>query len=352
VARAEESTLNRRGRDVRHSGTLLIALFVFLAACTAAPAGTPGAPGPTGTAAAGPPGDLEAVNLRLNWVIAGNHAPFFLAKEEGYWEECGLDVSLAAGQGSGDTAQLVANRTQQFGLTDAVSITAGRVRGLPVTGLGVVYQTNPTSIVSKKATGITEPADLEGKTFGAVPGGSAYLLGKALMAQNDVDVSTIREVTVPAPGIAQLLSDQVDFITFFGNEVANIDPNPEENLNVMWAKDYGQDIYGLTLATHPDYITENPDAVRCFLQGVRRGFAEAGNDREAALNALEAANPETAERREVHRLMLDGVFEFTGEDFLAQTLEKWTQTQQVLLDSGVIESTGDVQTFFTTEFDE
>ena len=344
---------------MRRSSTFAIGLLIILAACTAAPAQSPSAPGPTGTpggatsAPASPaaPGDLEAVDLRLNWVIAGNHAPYFLAKQEGYWEECGLDVSMAAGQGSGDTAQLVANRSQDFGLTDAVSIVAGRVRELPVTGLGVVYQTNPTSIVSKKATGITEPADLEGKTFGAVPGGSAYLLGRALMAQNDVDTSTVREVTVPAPGIAQLLSDQVDFITFFGNEAANIDPNPEENLNVMWFRDYGQDIYGLTLAAHPDYISENPEAVECFLDGVRRGFEAAEADPEAALDALEAANPETAERREVHRLLLEGAFEFAGDDLLSQSLEKWTETQQVLSDSGIIETTIDAQEFFTTEFE-
>lgn len=349
---------------MRHSRSVLSVLFVFLAACSAAPSQAPGTSGPTatpaatsgGTAAAtgaapGTTGPLTAVDFRLNWVIAGNHAPYFLAKQEGFWAECGLDVSMAAGQGSGDTAQLIANRSQDFGLTDAVSITAGRVRELPVTGLGVVYQTNPTSIVSKKATGITEPADLEGKIFGAVPGGSAYLLGRALMAQNDVDTSTVREVTVPAPGIAQLLSDQVDFITFFGNEAANIDPNPEENLNVMWFKDHGQDIYGLTLATHPDYITENPEAVQCFLDGVRRGFEAAADDPEAALDALEALNPETAERRAVHQLLLEGAFEFAGDDLFAQTLDKWTETQQVLLDSDVIESTVDVETLFTTEFE-
>ena len=75
------------------------------------------------------PVEMTSVDFRLNWVIAGNHAPFFLAKQEGFWEDCGLDVSMAAGQGSGDTAQLVANGSQQFGLTDAVSIIAGKTRG-------------------------------------------------------------------------------------------------------------------------------------------------------------------------------------------------------------------------------
>jgi NitT/TauT family transport system substrate-binding protein len=340
---------------MRRLGSLgtVAALAVSLAACAGAPAQTPTAAPtsqPTQVPVQPTQVPVQSVGLRLNWVIAGNHAPYFLAKQEGFWEACGLDVSIAAGQGSGDTAQLIANQSQAFGVTDAVSIIAGRVRELPVTALGVVYQTNPTSIVSKKATGITSPQDLEGKTFGAVPGGSAYLLGKALMEQNDVDVDSVREVTVPAPGIAQLLSDQVHFITFFGNEAANIDPNPEENLNVMWFRDYGQDIYGLALAAHPDYIAANPDAVRCFLDGVRQGFAAAAADPAAAVDALVALNPETAERRTVHEKLLEGALDFTGDTLLAQSLEKWNATQQALSDSGIIETTIDAQQFFTDEF--
>jgi NitT/TauT family transport system substrate-binding protein len=294
------------------------------------------------------PVEMTSVDFRLNWVIAGNHAPFFLAKQEGFWEECGLDVSMAAGQGSGDTAQLVANGSQQFGLTDAVSIIAGATRGLEITALGVVYQTNPASIVSKKAADITELSDVAGRTWGAVPGGSPYLLLKALFAENNI--TDVREVSVPAPGIAQLLADQVDFITFFANEVANIDPDPEAHLNVVPLADYGQDIYGLAIASNPDYIAENPDQVQCFVDGVRKGWEAAEADPEAALDALEAANPETAERRAVHEALLQGAFDYAGDDLLTQTAEKWEETQRVLSDAGIIESTVDVADVFTDEY--
>ena len=295
------------------------------------------------------PVEMTSVDFRLNWVIAGNHAPFFLAKQEGFWEDCGLDVSMAAGQGSGDTAQLVANGSQQFGLTDAVSIVAGATRGLEITALGVVYQTNPASIVSKKAADITSLEDVAGRTWGAVPGGSPYLLLKALFAEEGI--ADVREVSVPAPGIAQLLSDQVDFITFFANEVANIDPDPDANLNVLPLADFGQDIYGLAIASSPDYIAENPDKVQCFVDGVRQGWEAAEADPEAALDALEAANPESAERRAVHEALLQGAFDYDGDgDFLAQTADKWDETQQVLADAGIIESTVDVTDIFTDEY--
>jgi NitT/TauT family transport system substrate-binding protein len=340
---------------------LLLGLMLVIAAC-GEQAASPDAPATPGEATPEPtngetqpspdvtPVEMTSVDFRLNWVIAGNHAPYFLAQQEGFWEECGLEVSMAAGQGSGDTAQQVANQSQEFGLTDAVSIVAGQTRGLPVVSLGVVYQTNPSSIVSKADAGIETLQDVEGKTWGAVPGGSPYLLLNALFEENDIDSASIREVSVPAPGIAQLLSDQVDFITFFGNEAANIDPNPEENLNVIPFVDYGQDIYGLAIASHPEYIEQNPDQVRCFVQGVRRGFEAARADPTAALDALEAANPETAERRAVHERLLEGAFEYAGTDLLAQTTEKWTETQRVLSDAQIIESTVEVSGLFTDEY--
>ena len=273
------------------------------------------------------------VSFRLNWVVAGNHAPFYLAEEKGYWTRCGLDVTMTPGTGSGATAQLVANGSQEFGLTDAVSITAARARGLPVKSIGVVYQTNPSSIVSKKSAGITKLQDVAGKTWGAVPSGSPYLLLKALFKK--YSITTVKEADVPSPGIAQLKTGQVDFITFFGNEAANVDPDADTTLNVVWFKDYGQDIYGLALATSDDYLKNHPREVACFRQGVIDGFKEAKANPEAALQALYEKAPLTKNAPKVQAALLKGALEFAGNDLLAQSAGKWDTTQQLLLDAGI-----------------
>jgi len=279
-----------------------------------------------------PPANLAKVNFRLNWVVAGNHAPFYLAQEKGYWARCGLDVAMTPGTGSGATAQLVANGSQEFGLTDAVSITAARARGLPLKSIGVLYQTNPSSLVSKKSAGITKLQDAAGKTWGAVPSGSPYLLLKALFKKYNI---TVKEADVPAPGIAQLKTGQVDFITFFGNEAANVDVDADANLNVVWFKDYGQDIYGLAIATGDDYLKSHPREVACFRQGVVDGFKEAKANPEAALQALYEKAPLTRNAPKVQAALLKGALEFTGNDLLAQSAAKWDGTQQVLLDAGI-----------------
>ena len=335
-----------------------LAATVLLAACSgsATPSPSEAAPTTTPTEAASmasespTPMAMTDVPFRLNWVIAGNHAPFFLAQQEGFWKDCGLNVSMAAGKGSGDTAQLVANGSQDFGLTDAVSIAASRTKGLPVTSLGVLYQSNPSSIVSYKDKGIATLEDVKGKTFGAVPGGSPYLLLKALFKQRGISDSDYHEVTVPAPGIAQLKAGQVDFITFFGNEAANVDPDPAANLNVLPFKDYGQDIYGLAIASNDSYIQSHPDQVRCFVSGVRQGLEAAQADPQAALDALYAAAPETKDNADAMAKLLDGVWEYTGSTFLDQTADKWDATQTVLADAGIIENTVAPDQFFTNDY--
>jgi NitT/TauT family transport system substrate-binding protein len=302
-------------------------------AAAAGVAGCGGDDAGSGASSSGGAGKTERVTFRLNWVIAGNHAPFYLAKEKGYWKECGLDVTMAAGKGSGDTAQLVATGSQDFGLTDAVSIVAGRSQGLPIKSLGVLYQTNPSSFVFKKAQGITSVDGVAGKKFGAVPGGSPYLLAQALFKGTGTKPG--KEVSVPAPGIAQLKTDQVDFITFFGNEVANIDPEWKQNLNVAFFKDAGQDIYGLTLGASDDYAAAHPEQVKCFREGVKKGFEEAKADPDAALAALTKAVPATGSNPEVQKQLLDGAFAYTGDDLLAESSDRWEATQKVLLDAGI-----------------
>ncbi len=355
--------MHQRSRRLRLTAAL--AATLVLAACSgndntgSSPSAAPPTTAPASAESMAPesmapasatPAAMTDVTFRLNWVIAGNHAPFFLAQQQGFWEDCGLNVSIAAGKGSGDTAQLVANGSQDFGLTDAVSIAASRTKGLPVTSLGVLYQSNPASIVSYKDAGITTLDAVKGKTFGAVPGGSPYLLLKALFQEQGIADGDYREVTVPAPGIAQLKAGQVDFITFFANEAANVDPDPEANLNVLPFKDFGQDIYGLAIASNDTYIADHPDQVRCFVDGVRRGLQAAKDDPDGALNALYEAAPETKDKADAMRQLLDGVYDYTGSSYLEQNADKWDATQNVLADAGIIENTIDANEFFTDDY--
>ena len=52
---------------------------------------------------------LEKFPFRLNWTLYGEHAPFFVARDKGFYAAEGLDVEIQEGSGSTTVAQLVAS---------------------------------------------------------------------------------------------------------------------------------------------------------------------------------------------------------------------------------------------------
>ena len=62
--------------------------------------------------------DQDAVTVQLDWVVRGNHAPFFVARDKGYFAEQGIDAgTIRKGTGSTDALRLVANGNADFGRT-------------------------------------------------------------------------------------------------------------------------------------------------------------------------------------------------------------------------------------------
>jgi NitT/TauT family transport system substrate-binding protein len=69
----------------------------------------------------------DKVEVQLDWVVRGNHAMFFVARDKGYFAENGIDVTeIRKGSGSPDTMRLVANGNAQFGFGDLPTLAVAR----------------------------------------------------------------------------------------------------------------------------------------------------------------------------------------------------------------------------------
>ena len=110
------------------------------------------------------------VTFQLNWVAGGANAGFASAVAQGFYKDAGLDVTLVQGNGSGNTAQLVANGRAQLAYADAVAITQLIAKGAPMKVVSTIYQSNPNEVSALKKTGIKSIKDLSGKKVG-VPSG-------------------------------------------------------------------------------------------------------------------------------------------------------------------------------------
>ena len=60
----------------------------------------------------------DKVGVQLDWVVRGNHAMFFVAKEKGYFAKQNIDVTaIRRGTGSPNAMRLVGNGDAEFTAT-------------------------------------------------------------------------------------------------------------------------------------------------------------------------------------------------------------------------------------------
>src|SRR5512138_2935691 len=153
------------------------------------------------------------VTFQLNWMAGGPNAGFAAAVAEGYYKDAGLDVTLVQGNGSGNTAQLVANGRAQIAYADAVAVSQLIAKGAPMKIIATIYQSNPNAVMALKKTGIKSVADLRGKKVGVPSGSSQTTMLPLLLKSNNLKESDINMIDMPvASMVPALLQGQVDAV--------------------------------------------------------------------------------------------------------------------------------------------
>src|SRR5258706_2533836 len=131
------------------------------------------------------------VKFILNWKYYGPQAWFFLAQDKGYFKAEGLEVDFDQGEGSPGAPIKVARGAYDAGFGDlptVIQLAAQRRAEAPI-GVYMMYSNPPYVIAVKKASGITKPKDLEGKTIGGPAHHGAPELGPAVAKTSGIDAS-------------------------------------------------------------------------------------------------------------------------------------------------------------------
>src|SRR5258708_12674204 len=72
-------------------------------------------------------------SLRLDWKGGGQHAPFYLAKERGYYKDEGIDLDIISGSASSDVVKQVGSKPVKFALPDALVLVQPTDHPIPLT---------------------------------------------------------------------------------------------------------------------------------------------------------------------------------------------------------------------------
>ena len=90
---------------------------------------------------------LEKFPFRLNWTLYGEHAPFFVARDKGFYAQEGIEIEIQEGSGSTTVSQLVASNNSPVAYVDAATMMRGISNGMPIRAVGVTLQESPMAFI-------------------------------------------------------------------------------------------------------------------------------------------------------------------------------------------------------------
>ncbi|MEO8059463.1 MAG: ABC transporter substrate-binding protein [Burkholderiales bacterium] len=260
--------------------SLLLATMLALAAAASGPAAAQG---------------KEKVTLLLNWYLYSEHAPFFLGKERGYFEQEGIDLQIQEGRGAGVTVQAVAAGSAQFGYADVATMIKAAAKGAPVVSVGVLLQTSPMAVMGFAEKNIKTPADMKGKTILLTPGDSMSQVWPLLMQKTGLKESDVKILSGDAKTkMNALITGQADLTMGYvmDQPVKLLDATGKPVTSIRFA-DYGVNLVCSGVVVQKDYLKKNPDLVKRFMRAATRSMEESTKNPEAAIDAMLKADPKS-----------------------------------------------------------
>ena len=240
--------------------------------------------------------EMTPANVRMDFIIGGKHAPWYVALEKGFYAKRGLAATIQASTGSADTVRTIGSGGADFGFADAATMIVAKSRGTPVQAAAQFGYVGATILWRDEGV-IKSIKDLPGKSLAISPGQAQWFLMPAYARINKIDFKAIKIQETAAPiQPAALATKKADFIIMFrasNDEVAEMAASKVGvKLSRVFMKDTGLDIYGTSLIVKDEDIKKRPEFVRAYVEGTLEGLRYARDNQEEALKILLKHKPE------------------------------------------------------------
>jgi NitT/TauT family transport system substrate-binding protein len=250
------------------------------------------------------------IKFQLDWRFEGPSAFFLLPVAKGQFKAEKLNVTVDAGNGSGNAVNRVASGTYDMGFADLSALMEFHANNptapnKPVAVM-MVYNNTPAAVFALKKSGIKTPADLNGKKLGA----PVFDAGRRAFPifQKANNVAKVEWVSMDPPLRETMLAKgDVDAITgFYFTSLLNLEARgiKAEDVNVMMYPAYGVKMYGNVIIAGEDVLKKNPEAVKAFLRAFTKGMKDVIADPAGAIATVKARDGIINEALETRRLKM------------------------------------------------
>lgn len=340
---------------------IMVVIMVFLAACGAATpdsgsggAGTSSAASSSPVSAAANATEAETVQVALDWTPNPNHTGLYVASDQGYYQQNGLDVEMVQAQEGGTVEQLVAAGRLDFGISYQEAVTVARGEGLPIVSVAAVIQHNDSGFASRPSANITSPKDWEGKKYGSFGSPVEQAVIKGLMDCAGADFTRVQLIDIGTTDffVASERGD-VDFAWIFqGIQGVQAQTNGIK-LNMIMMNDLRcvPDYYTPVIITSEQLIAERPEVVRRFVTATSQGYQLAIRSPEQAADILIKAAPELdAAAVRASQTYLASRYQADAPRWGEQRAEIWRDYAQWMNERQLITTMIEPEQAFTNQF--
>jgi ABC-type nitrate/sulfonate/bicarbonate transport system substrate-binding protein len=271
----------------------------------------------------------------------------YVAKDKGYFEANGLDVTIKHSAGGGEHVQLLVTGVVQVTTVDAANLLQRRAEpGLPLISIALIGQKGQQAFAALTTSGIESPKDWEGKLVGykGTPPPDIF----ALLAAADADAGQVNLVNVGFdPRV--LSQGQVDVYPLFKSNEPYLLQQWGYELTLWDAADYGVPTLGLAYVTSADYLATNQRELALFLRSVLQGIAYAEANPEGAVQiVMRYAGPETDPDHMRFMLETELIDAQSEHGYGWQSDAQWQSLADMLAAYDVLPTGQEVSAAFTT----
>ena len=287
--------------------------------------------------------EQEKITFVLDWTPNTNHTGLYVAQNQGYFEEEGLEVEIVQPPEDGADA-LVASGKAQFGVSFQDSMAPGVAgeNALPTTAVAALVQHNTSGIISRKGEGMDTPKGMEGKKYATWDAPVEKAMIKNVVEQDGGDFSKVEMIpSTVTDEVSALKSKSVDSIWVFyawagvATEVAGLETDyfAFKDMNPVF------DYYTPVVIANNSFLEEKPETAKAFLKALKKGYEFAIEKPEEAAQILCEASPELDEK-----LVLASQ-EYLKDEYKAEVEQwgyidpaRWNAFYQWLNDNGLAET--------------
>lgn len=240
----------------------------------------------------------EKITVVLDWTPNTNHTGLYVAQEKGYFEDLGFNVEIVQPP-EGGAESLVASGKAQFGFSfqDTIAPAFASDEPLPVTAVAAIIQHNTSGIISLKGNGIDTPKGMANKVYATwdIPVEKAII--KSVVEADGGDYDSIKMVPSTVTDVIAALNTDIDAVWVYyawdgiATKVKGIETDFFAFKDINPVLDY----YSPILIGNNEYLQENEEEAKAFLEAVSKGYEYAIENPEDAAEILLKANPELDE---------------------------------------------------------